>query len=93
MLEEAAQLENIEVFTPWGVSIGLITSLEIDSESCDVEASGDSYEYGYEYSEETVDEGSEEEAEHLSDYDEHDWEHSEVEESKAEIYKERREEE
>lgn len=33
MIEEATNLENLEVFTPWGVSIGMVTSLEIESES------------------------------------------------------------
>jgi sporulation protein YlmC with PRC-barrel domain len=36
MLEEASNLENIEVFTPWGVSIGNITSVEIDSETAEI---------------------------------------------------------
>jgi sporulation protein YlmC with PRC-barrel domain len=36
MLEETSQLENIEVFTPWGVSIGNIASLEIDSERSEI---------------------------------------------------------
>ncbi len=36
MLEEASQLENIEVFTPWGVSVGFITSLEVDDEKGEI---------------------------------------------------------
>jgi sporulation protein YlmC with PRC-barrel domain len=36
MLEEASNLENIEVFTPGGVSIGNITSVEIDSETAEI---------------------------------------------------------
>ena len=36
MLEEASSIENLEVFTPWGVSVGIITSLEIDSESGEI---------------------------------------------------------
>lgn len=36
MLEEASSIENLEVFTPWGVSVGLITSLEIDAESGEI---------------------------------------------------------
>jgi sporulation protein YlmC with PRC-barrel domain len=36
MLEEASEIENLEVFTPWGVSVGLITSLEVDAESGEI---------------------------------------------------------
>ncbi len=36
MLEEASNLENIEVFTPWGVSVGLVTSLELESENGEI---------------------------------------------------------
>jgi sporulation protein YlmC with PRC-barrel domain len=37
MLEEATILENLEVFTPWGVKIGDIAGLEIDSEAAEIE--------------------------------------------------------
>ena len=37
MLEEATVLQTLEVFTPWGVKIGDITGLEIDSESAEIE--------------------------------------------------------
>lgn len=36
MLEEASNIENLEVFTPWGVSIGMVNSLEIESETGEV---------------------------------------------------------
>jgi sporulation protein YlmC with PRC-barrel domain len=36
MLEEASHLENLEVFTPWGVSIGTATSVEIESETAEI---------------------------------------------------------
>lgn len=37
MLEEATTLNDLEVFTPWGVKIGDVTNLEIDSESMEIE--------------------------------------------------------
>jgi sporulation protein YlmC with PRC-barrel domain len=37
MLEEATNLENLEVFTPWGVSVGLVTGIEIESEGGEIE--------------------------------------------------------
>jgi sporulation protein YlmC with PRC-barrel domain len=37
MLEEATSLNDLEVFTPWGVKIGDVTNLEIDSESMEIE--------------------------------------------------------
>ncbi|MFW3146813.1 MAG: PRC-barrel domain-containing protein [Thermoplasmatota archaeon] len=36
MLEEASSLLELEVFTPWGVKIGDLTNLEIDSESGEI---------------------------------------------------------
>jgi sporulation protein YlmC with PRC-barrel domain len=37
MLEEATSLNDLEVFTPWGVKIGDVSNLEIDSESMEIE--------------------------------------------------------
>ncbi|MFO8050642.1 MAG: PRC-barrel domain-containing protein [Thermoplasmatota archaeon] len=36
MLEEATVLIDLEVFTPWGVKVGNIDNLEIDSESFEI---------------------------------------------------------
>ncbi len=36
MLEESSHMESLEVFTPWGVSIGMTASVEIDSENCEI---------------------------------------------------------
>ena len=37
MLEEATTLTGLEVFTPWGVKVGDISNLEIDSETFEIE--------------------------------------------------------
>ena len=36
MLEEATSLLDLRVYTPWGVEIGGITNLEIDSETSEI---------------------------------------------------------
>jgi sporulation protein YlmC with PRC-barrel domain len=37
MLEEVSELNNLEVFTPWGVKIGDVANIEIDSETTEIE--------------------------------------------------------
>jgi sporulation protein YlmC with PRC-barrel domain len=37
MLEEVTSLNDLEVFTPWGVKIGDVANLEIESESMEIE--------------------------------------------------------
>ena len=37
MLEEATSINDLEVFTPWGVKIGDVSNLEIDSDSMEIE--------------------------------------------------------
>lgn len=37
MLEEVSVLNNLEVFTPWGVRIGDVNNVEIDSETSTIE--------------------------------------------------------
>jgi len=34
MLEEITSLEGLDIFTPWGVRIGQIASVELDPEEC-----------------------------------------------------------
>ncbi len=36
MLEEASQIMDLEVFTPWGVRVGQVTNLEIDDETQEI---------------------------------------------------------
>ena len=37
MLEEVSALNDLEVFTPWGVKVGDVANIEIDSESTEIE--------------------------------------------------------
>lgn len=37
MLEEATSIVDLEVFTPWGVKVGNIDNLEIDSDTFEIE--------------------------------------------------------
>jgi sporulation protein YlmC with PRC-barrel domain len=37
MLEEATSINDLEVFTPWGVKIGDVSNLEIESDSMEIE--------------------------------------------------------
>lgn len=36
MLEEVTNLEGLEVFTPWGVKVGNISSVELDPEEAEI---------------------------------------------------------
>ena len=36
MLEETTSLVGLEIFTPWGVKIGDITNIEVDSEKSEI---------------------------------------------------------
>jgi len=37
MLEEVSAINDLEVFTPWGVKIGDVANIEIDSETTEIE--------------------------------------------------------